>query len=86
MLTIVLIGGMIVVAAALVMRLSAPPPQVAVAAEALLLPEGETITAVGATPSALTVATRDGAGVERLRVFDPSSGEQTGATTIRRAP
>ena len=86
-LTIVLIFGMIAVAGALIWRISSEGGATAalITAEEITLPAGETVTAIGATEAALSFVTRDAAGVERLRVFDPASGEETGVLDIRRA-
>ena len=78
---------MIAVDGALIWRISAEPGAVAptVTAKDIVLPAGETITSVGATEDALTLVTLGEDGVERLRVFDPISGEETGALTIKRS-
>jgi len=88
LLMVVLIVGMLVVVAVMVIRLStlekpavAPAP---VSAEALTLPAGAEIVAVGQGASGVIVVTRDAAGAETLRVFDPATGAETSATPIRR--
>lgn len=85
-LTIVLIFGMIAVAGTLVWRISSEPSAAAplVTAEDIVLPSGETVTSVGATEAALSFTTKDASGVERLRIFDPATGEETGVLTIKR--
>ncbi len=75
---------MVTVAAALVIRIAAPPPAAAPAsagfdpaaltAGRLALPEGETVTALGAAGETLLIVTRDGAGVERLRLHAAADG------------
>lgn len=95
LLTATLIVGVVVVVGALVLRLirpAAPPAAVAAApfdpagplAQRILLPAGESVTATGAAPGALILVTRDGQGVERLRLFDAASGVETGALLIER--
>lgn len=85
-LTIVLIFGMVAVAGALVWRISSEPGAAAplVTADEITLPAGEIVTSVGATEAALSLFTRDAEGVERLRVFDPATGDETGVLTIGR--
>jgi hypothetical protein len=92
-LTATLILGMLAVAGTLVVRLARPEapaapafaPQ-ALTAERLVLPAGEAITALGAAGPALAVATRDGRGAERIRLFDPATGAELGAVAVERAP
>lgn len=86
-LTATLIIGVLTIAATLVIRIAMEPGRGAVAAieaESVSLPPGETVTAVGATPSALSLATKDAAGVERLRVFDPATGAPVGEVRVTR--
>jgi hypothetical protein len=88
LLMVVLIVGMLVVVAAMVIRLgtfggSVPAP-VPVSAEKLTLPAGAEIVAVGQGGSGVIIVTRDGAGAETLRVFDPATGAETSATQITR--
>jgi hypothetical protein len=88
-LTLASILGVLTVAGALVYRLSAGGGtggggSAPLGAEAIALPPGERIVAVGRSPGALTLATEDAEGVERLRGFDPATGEPTGVTLIRR--
>ncbi|MEX2518890.1 MAG: DUF6476 family protein [Paracoccaceae bacterium] len=88
-LTVTLILGILTIAATLVIRImmeTGPAPVTAVAATQIAVPAGEAITATGATASALTLATRDAAGQERLRVFHPVTGAQVGETLIARVP
>lgn len=86
-LTIVLIFGMVAVAATLVWRISSEPGAAAplISAEEVTLPAAETVMSVGATENALSFMTKDAEGVERLRVFDPVTGEQSGVLVIKRA-
>jgi len=99
LLVAVMIGGVITVAATLVIRLSALdgggrapepvadpiPPQIPapIAAEALVLPEGARITAIGRSGTEILVATEGPEG-EVLRVFDAGTGRAVSATPIRR--
>lgn len=85
-LTFVLIFGMIAVAGTLIWRISSEPGAAAplITADDVTLPAGETVTSVGATESALSFLTKDNNGQERLRVFDPATGEETGVLTIQR--
>lgn len=82
----VLIAGVVTVAATLVIRLGALEPRAAppIAAERLVLPEGEMIVAMGQGGGRVLIATRDAAGVERLRAFDAGSGAQSSVTLIER--
>ncbi len=82
-----MILGILTVAAALVIRIASEPTAhapLAAAPEAVNVPAGETILAVGATREALAVATRDAAGAERIRLFHPETGAPIGETAIRR--
>lgn len=83
-----LIFGVLTIAATLVIRImmeSPPEREVAtIAADEIVLPKGEEITAVGATPNALTVVTRDAAGMERIRVFHPESGAELSDMMVER--
>ena len=86
-LTAVLMLGMLAVAVALIIRISMEPaakPLSSVGAEAVTLPAGETITAVGTTAAAVTVATTDAGGAERLRMFDPRTGAEIGVVDVKR--
>ena len=86
-LTAVLMFGVLAVAVTLVIRIASEPgaaPLSDLGAEAVVLPAGEAIVAVGATAAALTIATRDEAGAERLRLFDPATGEPIGEARITR--
>jgi hypothetical protein len=89
-LMVVLIAGMITVAAALVIRLGIGPgtepraPLAPVSAEALTLPEGAEIRALGRGPGEVLVVTRDADGAERLRVLDAATGAERSVTPIRR--
>lgn len=90
-LTTTLSLGVLAVAAALVIRIMqepapvmAPLPPGAVSAENIALPSEETIIASGATAAAISLVTRDEAGQERLRLFDPQTGAAVGVTLIER--
>ena len=79
--------GMVVIAGTIAWKLSRErAPAKPVAAESLTLPQGETITALGASPSELLVTTRDSSGQERLRVFRRADGKPLSVTTIERGP
>lgn len=86
-LTIVLIFGMVAVAGTLIWRISSEPGAAAplVTADEITLPAGEIVTSVGATEAALSFMTKDADDTERLRVFDPATGEETGVLEIKRA-
>jgi len=85
---VVLILGMLVVVVLMVIRLGtvekATPRLAPVSAEHLALPVGAEIVAVGQGGAGVLVVTRDAAGAETLRAFDPSTGAQTSATPITR--
>lgn len=88
-LTVTLTVGILTIAATLVIRImmeTEPAPVTAIAASEITLPAGEQIIAAGATVSALTVATRDASGRERLRVFHPDTGAPVGETLVIRTP
>ena len=87
-LTVVLIFGMVAVAGSLIWRISSEPGggEARVTADDVTLPTGETVTAVGVTENAISFATQDAENVERLRVFDPATGVETGVLVIKRAP
>ncbi|MEM6676575.1 MAG: DUF6476 family protein [Pseudomonadota bacterium] len=80
------IVGVLALAGTVVIRLGlggeAPPPPVA--AEALSLPDGERIIAIGRTRAEVLLTTEDAAGVERLRIFDASTGKARSETLITR--
>ncbi len=85
----VLIVGVITVAVTLVIRLgaleSAPKDLGApIAAEALILPEGENVIALGRGPGEILVFTRGEDGQERLRSFAADTGEERSVTAISR--
>jgi hypothetical protein len=89
LLTATIIVGLAVVAGAMVLRLvrdpaPAPVPPDAAAAERLVVPAGETITAAGAAPGALMLVTRDADGAERLRLYDAATGALTRVVAIAR--
>lgn len=81
----VLIAGVVTVAATLVIRLGAlGPAATPIAAERLVLPAGEAITAVGQGGAQVLLTTRDAAGAERLRAFDAATGAERSVTRIER--
>jgi hypothetical protein len=86
LLTATLSIGVLVIAVALVYRITSEPGVSikAVDAPSVTLPIGETIIATGATSAAITFVTRDGEGVERLRLFDPKTGNETDQVLIER--
>lgn len=86
-LTFVLIFGMFAVAATLIWRISTEPGSATttITAEEVNLPKGEAVTSVGANEASLSFMTKDTDGVERLRVFDAVSGQETGVVEIKRA-
>lgn len=87
LLTVVLIGGMVVIATAMVIRLASvsdAPKLAPISAEGLTLPHGAEVVAVGQGGAGVMMVTRDAAGAETLRVFDPASGAQISATPITR--
>lgn len=86
-LTATLIVGVLTIAATLVIRILMEPERAPIArigAAEVSLPAGEEIIAVGATASALSIATRDGEGRERIRVFHPETGAPEGEIAIDR--
>ncbi|MEM7528619.1 MAG: DUF6476 family protein [Pseudomonadota bacterium] len=86
-LTVVSILGVVAIVSVLVIRLvlfqpaAGPSP---VTAEALSLPHGETITAMGRGAGTLLLTTTDQAGAERVRSFDEATGAPLGVTLIER--
>lgn len=84
-LTVTMGLGMVVIASTVAFRLvaSAPAP-IPVRAEALDLPAGQKITALGASPAEILVTTRDADGAERLFVFRRADGNRLSETPIRR--
>lgn len=84
-LMVTLAVGMAVIVGTITWRLfSVSPPPEPVRAEALVLPEGAEITALGATGSEVLVTLRSPDGAERLRVFRRSDGALLSETPIRR--
>lgn len=81
-LTIAAAVAVLAVAAALVIRTGRPAGPVAaipldpatITTDTLSLPAGEAVQALGATPGALLLLTRDDDGAERLRLHDPVTG------------
>lgn len=86
LLTATLTIGVLTIAVALVIRIASEPGVSikAVDAPSVTMPAGETIIATGATSAAITFVTKDGAGVERLRFFDPKTGAETDQVLINR--
>ncbi|MEM7523175.1 MAG: DUF6476 family protein [Pseudomonadota bacterium] len=86
-LTATLTIGVLTIAATLVIRIlteDGPGPATDLTAEAVSLPAAAEILAVGATPSALTIAVRDEDGAETLRVFHPKTGALMSTVVISR--
>lgn len=91
LLIVVLIGGMLVVVVAMVIRLGGigGPPRLApaaapVTAERITLPAGAEVEALGQGGQGVMILTRDAAGAETLRIFDPATGAELSATPITR--
>lgn len=89
LLIVVLIVGVITVAVTLVIRLGAlestpNAPAAPIAAEALTLPAGEEVIALGRGPGEILVLTRDGDGKERLRSFAAETGAERSVTAVSR--
>lgn len=87
-LTATLILGMMTIAGLLAWRILSEPPRAAagppaLALEAVAIPAGAEIIAVGATEAALTVAVREPGG-ESLLVFHPETGALLKRVAIRR--
>lgn len=86
-LTATLIIGIAAIFAVITIRIASEPAAVKVkeiGAETVFVPKGETITASGVTRAAVTLVTRDAAGAERLRLFDPATGEAVDVVKIVR--
>ena len=81
LLTATLIVGVITIVGLLVIRLTAVPPMADLPA-AITLPTGERAGAVTFGGDWLAVVTVDGAGRERIRVLDRSTGRERGMTEI----
>ncbi|MFT3974687.1 MAG: DUF6476 family protein [Amaricoccus sp.] len=81
-LTATLIAGVIAIVLLLVIRLQAAPAPVALPAE-VRLPAGESARAVTLGSDWVAVVTVDGAGQERIRVLDRTSGAERAAVEIR---
>lgn len=82
-----LIVGVLTIAATLVTRILMEPehaPIARIGASEVSLPAKEQILAVGVTPSALSIATVDDEGRERIRVFHPETGAPLGEAAITR--
>ena len=87
LLTATLSIGVLAIAVTLVIRIASEPgagPVTSLGAQDVVLPRDAQILAVGATPSALSIAIREAGGGERLLVFDPKTGEQVGEAAITR--
>lgn len=89
MLIVVLILGVITVAVTLVIRLGAlesTPKDLGapIAAETLILPEGEKVIALGRGAGEILVFTRGEDGQERLRSFAAGTGAERSVTAIAR--
>ena len=82
-----MIAGILFIVAVMAIRLgslggSAPVPPVS--AEALTLPAGVEIVAIGRGGGEVMVITRDASGAEMLRLLDPATGAERRAVPIRR--
>ena len=87
LLTATLVIGMAAIFAVITIRILSEPEkraEIAITAETIAAPAGETIIASGASGDALTLVTRDAVGVERLRVYDPATGAETNVVRISR--
>lgn len=86
LLTATLSIGVLAIAVTLVIRIASEPGVTVTAVDAptVSLPAGEAIVATGVTSAAITFVTRDDEGVERLRLFSPSTGEETDQVVIER--
>jgi hypothetical protein len=80
-LTATLIVGVITIVALLVIRL-APLSRSPLLPDAIALPAGETASAVTLGTGWVAVVTADGAGRERIRVFDALSGAERASVAI----
>jgi hypothetical protein len=86
-LTATMIVGIAAIFAVITIRIASEPAAVTVKAfdaEVVVVPAGEVITASGVTRGAISLVTRDAAGVERLRVFDPTTGAAVDIVEIGR--
>ena len=86
-LTATMIIGIAAIFAVITIRIASEPAAVTVkeiGAEAVVVPVGEIITASGVTRGAISLVTQDAAGTERLRVFDPVTGEAVDVVEIER--
>ncbi|RMF34210.1 MAG: hypothetical protein D6754_15430 [Alphaproteobacteria bacterium] len=76
-LLVVLILGVIIVVALLVIRLMQAPRAVSLQLPATIaLPEGESAQAATIGKGWVMVVSRDGAGIERIRIFDAETGRE----------
>lgn len=84
-LTAVLILGMVVIAGTVAWRLAGPlSGAVPVTAEALVLPEGAEVLALGGAGAELSVLIRAPGGEERLLIYRRADGALISATPVRR--
>lgn len=90
-LTLASIIAVLAIAATVFIRLGLAPqapdgfmPPGEVTAEALSLPAGETITAIGQSGDVILAVTEDGEGALRLRRWDAATGALRSTTAIRR--
>lgn len=90
-LTVAAAVAVLAVAAALVVRAARPAAvpafdAAAIAAESVVVPAGEAVTAAGAAPGVLILITRDADGAERLRFYDARTGRESRVVAITRGP
>lgn len=86
-LTATLIIGIIAIFAVITIRIASEPVAQTVkeiGADSVVVPAGEVIIASGVTRGAVTLVTRDAAGAERLRVYNPTTGEAVDVVEIVR--
>ncbi|MEM9782949.1 MAG: DUF6476 family protein [Pseudomonadota bacterium] len=90
-LTLASIIAVLAIAATVFIRLGLAPQEPAVStapapvtAEALRLPEGETITTIGQSGGVILAVTEDGEGALSLRRWDAETGAQLSVTPILR--
>ena len=81
-LTATLIAGFLVVVAAIVIRLARDPVLPALP-PGIALPAGESAGAATFGDGWVAVVTREGSGVERIRIYDGKSGAERGMVEIR---
>ncbi|MGF1501681.1 MAG: DUF6476 family protein [Paracoccaceae bacterium] len=86
-LLVVMICAMLAIATVIVTALASGPPGfagMAIEADAVRLPAGERVVAVGRGSGEVLAVTEDAAGVERIRAFDAETGAQRSVTRIDR--